>query len=313
MPGYATSARARVPGGDTATATAPASCRPGSPRQPAAAAGTSAADCRSGSSSPSRGATPTRCHDALLEADWSRGRLLYSAADAQGARATRRRPIAPSWCTASRSTSPTSRSDRTAWSTSRPAARTTEGGVFPDCLQRSAAGDRQADAAARGRCASRSRSRAGATPRWPGPRLDLGDRMGERPRGAGPRSGGPRRGSGAGDLRAAAPRPGAAGAAARRPDARRRRRRPRRRGVRRRRPGREGRRPSPPSGLKDLSPLVQRRAAEALVRMGQSPSAESLAPVGDLYALLGLPDRFVRSPAGSRCSARRAPRGAIAS
>ena len=48
------------------------------------------------------------------------------------------------------------------------------------------------------------------------------------------------------------------------------------------------------AGLKDLSPLVQRRAAEALVRMGQSPSAESLAPVGDLYALLGSPDRFVR-------------------
>ena len=48
------------------------------------------------------------------------------------------------------------------------------------------------------------------------------------------------------------------------------------------------------TGLKDLSPLVQRRAAEALVRMGQSPSAESLAPVGDLYALLGSPDRFVR-------------------
>ena len=48
------------------------------------------------------------------------------------------------------------------------------------------------------------------------------------------------------------------------------------------------------AGLKDLSPLVQRRAAEALVRMGQSPSAESLAPVGDIYALLGSPDRFVR-------------------
>lgn len=48
------------------------------------------------------------------------------------------------------------------------------------------------------------------------------------------------------------------------------------------------------AGLKDMSPLVQRRAAEALVRMGQSPSADSLAPVGDIYALLGSPDRFVR-------------------
>ena len=48
------------------------------------------------------------------------------------------------------------------------------------------------------------------------------------------------------------------------------------------------------AGLKDMSPLVQRRAAEALVRMGQSPEATSLAPVDDIYALLGSPDRFVR-------------------
>ena len=48
------------------------------------------------------------------------------------------------------------------------------------------------------------------------------------------------------------------------------------------------------AGLKDLDPLVQRRAAEALVRMGQSPSADSLAPAADIYALLGSPDRFVR-------------------
>jgi len=48
------------------------------------------------------------------------------------------------------------------------------------------------------------------------------------------------------------------------------------------------------AGLKDLDPLVQRRAAEALVRMGQSPGADSLAPVADIYALLGSPDRFVR-------------------
>jgi hypothetical protein len=48
------------------------------------------------------------------------------------------------------------------------------------------------------------------------------------------------------------------------------------------------------AGLKDLDPLVQRRAAEALVRMGQSPGADSLAPAADIYALLGSPDRFVR-------------------
>jgi putative heme-binding domain-containing protein len=48
------------------------------------------------------------------------------------------------------------------------------------------------------------------------------------------------------------------------------------------------------AGLKDLDPLVQRRAAEALVRMGQSPAAASLAPAADIYALLGSPDRVVR-------------------
>jgi putative heme-binding domain-containing protein len=48
------------------------------------------------------------------------------------------------------------------------------------------------------------------------------------------------------------------------------------------------------TGLTDMSPLVQRRAAEALIRMGQSPAATSLAPVADIYALLGSPDRFVR-------------------
>jgi putative heme-binding domain-containing protein len=48
------------------------------------------------------------------------------------------------------------------------------------------------------------------------------------------------------------------------------------------------------TGLRDISPFVQRRAAEALIRMGQSPAAASLAPVEDIYALLGSPDRFVR-------------------
>jgi putative heme-binding domain-containing protein len=47
-------------------------------------------------------------------------------------------------------------------------------------------------------------------------------------------------------------------------------------------------------GLKDSSPAVRRRAAEALVRMGQSADKPSLAPVADVYALLNDPDRFVR-------------------
>jgi putative heme-binding domain-containing protein len=46
--------------------------------------------------------------------------------------------------------------------------------------------------------------------------------------------------------------------------------------------------------LEDADPMVQRRAAEALVRMGQAPEKPSLAPVDDIYALLTDPDRFVR-------------------
>ncbi|HET7217292.1 MAG TPA: HEAT repeat domain-containing protein, partial [Vicinamibacterales bacterium] len=48
------------------------------------------------------------------------------------------------------------------------------------------------------------------------------------------------------------------------------------------------------SGLKDANPLARRRAAEALVRMGQSPDKPSLAPAADIYALLNDADRFVR-------------------
>ncbi len=48
------------------------------------------------------------------------------------------------------------------------------------------------------------------------------------------------------------------------------------------------------AALKDRDPAVRRRAAEALVRMGQSPDTPSLAPVADIYALLNDPDRFVR-------------------
>ena len=48
------------------------------------------------------------------------------------------------------------------------------------------------------------------------------------------------------------------------------------------------------SALKDRDPAVRRRAAEALVRMGQSPDKPSLAPAADVYALLNDQDRFVR-------------------
>ena len=48
------------------------------------------------------------------------------------------------------------------------------------------------------------------------------------------------------------------------------------------------------AGLEDSDPVVRRRAAEALVRMGQSPDKPSLAPAADIYALLNDTDRFVR-------------------
>jgi putative heme-binding domain-containing protein len=48
------------------------------------------------------------------------------------------------------------------------------------------------------------------------------------------------------------------------------------------------------AALKDRDLAVRRRAAEALVRMGLSPDKPSLAPVADVYALLNDPDRFVR-------------------
>ena len=48
------------------------------------------------------------------------------------------------------------------------------------------------------------------------------------------------------------------------------------------------------TGLKDRDPVVRRRAAEALLRMGQAIEKPSLAPVADIYALLNDPDRFVR-------------------
>jgi putative heme-binding domain-containing protein len=48
------------------------------------------------------------------------------------------------------------------------------------------------------------------------------------------------------------------------------------------------------AALRDVHPLVKRRAAEALLRQGMSPAKPSPAPVADLYALLRDSDRFVR-------------------
>jgi putative heme-binding domain-containing protein len=48
------------------------------------------------------------------------------------------------------------------------------------------------------------------------------------------------------------------------------------------------------AALKDADAFVKRRAAEALVRQGLTPSKPSFASVPDVYALLADPDRFVR-------------------
>ena len=48
------------------------------------------------------------------------------------------------------------------------------------------------------------------------------------------------------------------------------------------------------AALEDKDPVVLRRAAEALVRQGLSADAPSPVPVADLYALLNSPDRHVR-------------------
>ena len=59
--------------------------------------------------------------------------------------------------------------------------------------------------------------------------------------------------------------------------------------------------------LKDAHPLVQRRAAEALVRQGLDPRRPSFAPVADVYALLRSPDRFGRY--AGRLALEHTPRG----
>ncbi len=48
------------------------------------------------------------------------------------------------------------------------------------------------------------------------------------------------------------------------------------------------------AAVKDAGPLVQRRAAEAAVRQGLRAGSPSFVPVKDVYALLESPDRFVR-------------------
>jgi putative heme-binding domain-containing protein len=60
------------------------------------------------------------------------------------------------------------------------------------------------------------------------------------------------------------------------------------------------------AALKDADPFVRRRALEALIVMGMEPDKEGFAPVGDIYALLNDSDRFVRFAA--RLALERTPR-----
>jgi len=60
------------------------------------------------------------------------------------------------------------------------------------------------------------------------------------------------------------------------------------------------------AALKDTSPFIRRRAAEAIVRQGLSADKPSFAPVADIYALLSDPDRFVRY--AGRVALQRTPR-----
>jgi putative heme-binding domain-containing protein len=70
--------------------------------------------------------------------------------------------------------------------------------------------------------------------------------------------------------------------------------------------GVQGSAPIAAAALKDSDSFVKRRAAEALVRIGQSPDKPSLAPVADIYALMGDADRFTRW--AGRLALQRSPR-----
>lgn len=60
------------------------------------------------------------------------------------------------------------------------------------------------------------------------------------------------------------------------------------------------------AGLRDANPMVRRRALEAVITLGQSPERPSLVPVDDIYRNLNDPDRFVRWAA--RLALERTPR-----
>jgi putative heme-binding domain-containing protein len=60
------------------------------------------------------------------------------------------------------------------------------------------------------------------------------------------------------------------------------------------------------AALKDADPLVRRRALESLILLGIEADKPGFAPVSDIYALLGDPDRFVRFAA--RVALERTPR-----
>ena len=131
-------------------------------------------------------AYPTAMHDALLEADWSRGRLLYTPLTRKGASYTARgRPHRAGARRAAQHHRRRGRPGRPGLLHDRRTHH--RGRRLPDRLQRSAAGDGEADAAARGGAPAAAALELG--PRRGGQGEGRSRRrMGERPRGAGPRS-----------------------------------------------------------------------------------------------------------------------------
>ena len=251
-----------------------------------------------------------------------RGRLVTRPAALHRAHAERRAPsprapTAPSSCTASPSTSPTWKSARTACSISRPEAATPR--------------------AASGACATRARCRR--LPTWPAcwpssasrSRFELGlgrDREGEGEHGhvvrhrASSGSRATRRPRASDRARAiyemqrhgAAPSPALLTALIKDRDAGVRAAVVYVAGVRGGFASADAKAQAAVAaiGLKDADPVVRRRSAEALVRIGQAPDKPSLAPAADIYALLNEPDRFVRWAGRTRWNAPRAPTGRIA-
>ena len=229
-------------------------------------------------------AYPSSFFDNLFEADWSRGRLLYTALTPSGAtyRAAR---ISPSSSTASRCRSPISRSVRTATSTSRRAVRAGQGGLYkvswtgakpaqPDMTGILAVVRQPQPLSSWGWAAiERLKASMGAS---------FGAELEKLARTATAASGDRARAMLELQRHGPAPSPELLRALVKDRDANVRAAAVYVAGVQ----TSDGAKAVAAAALKDAIPLVQRRAAEALVRQGLTPGRPSFAPVADIYALL---------------------------